>query len=289
MREPLKKTLLSEASSDLAQLLEKREAELADARARIRQLESALDARAAETAALRRIGEAMGHAAVDTSEMLRLVADVGVEVTKTESALIYLFNDTRDELILRAVTDPDLQDAIGRVKVRIGEGITGGVAASKAIRRFVQRGLPGRPVPFFSRTARGPVSVAALRAAHLARRGDRRYQRPNRARRTSIPKPRSSFVRYRLAGRGPRSKRRDGALGLRKRHPPFDRRRGQPHYHRQPVLEEILQLAVAATAQTMNFKIVALLLLDEKKNELVPQGDADPEPRIRQKAEPAAR
>jgi GAF domain-containing protein len=34
-------------------------------------------------------------------------------------------------------------------------------------------------------------------------------------------------------------------------------------------LEEILQLAVAATAQTMNFKIVSLLLVDEEKQELV--------------------
>ena len=105
MRLPLKDLLLGEATSDLARLLQKRENELEDARARIRQLEAALDARAAETAALRRVGAAMGQA-VSTDEMLQLVAEVAVQVTGTESSQVYLFNDTRDELVLRATSDP---------------------------------------------------------------------------------------------------------------------------------------------------------------------------------------
>src|SRR6218665_1261456 len=87
-------------ADELVRLLEKREAELEDARLRIRQLEDALDARSAETAAMRRIGEATGHV-VNTDDILPLIAEIAIEVTGTESAQVYLFNEGRDTLILR--------------------------------------------------------------------------------------------------------------------------------------------------------------------------------------------
>ena len=269
MRAPLKETLLGEASSDLAQLLEKREAELADARARIRQLESALDARAAETAALRRIGEAMGHAAVDTADMLRLVADVGVEVTKTESALIYLFNETRDALVLRAVTDPDLQEAVGQVTVRVGEGITGQVAASKQYVALPSEAFQDDRFRFFPELHEDQFQ--SLLCVPLIWRGEVigvinvRTRAPHEYTKTQVQV--LAAIASQVAGALETSR--------------VARSAEKKASHLSTVaevsrtitanlyLEEILQLAVAATAQTMNFKIVALLLLDEKKNELV--------------------
>ena len=51
-------------------------------------------------ASARRIGSLF-----DLEEMLRAVAGVAVQVTGTDSSQVYLFNDARDTLVLRAVDD----------------------------------------------------------------------------------------------------------------------------------------------------------------------------------------
>ncbi|MEI6431714.1 MAG: GAF domain-containing protein, partial [bacterium] len=117
-------------TSELAHLLEKREQELEDARARIRQLETALEARASEAAALRRIGEATGQI-VKEEEILPVIAALAIQVTGTDSAQVYLFNDDRDTLILRAVADAEAENLIGKIRLKVGEGITGWVAREK--------------------------------------------------------------------------------------------------------------------------------------------------------------
>ncbi len=268
MRLPLKELLLGEAHSDVARLLQKREAELEDARIRIRQLESALDARAAETAALRRIGEAMGHV-ISTEEMLRLVADVGRQVTGTESSLIYLFNDTRDELILRAVTDEDLGDVVGKIRVKIGEGITGIVARDKehiAIaaeawhdERF--RFFPGLHEDRFQSLLCVPLiwRSEVIGVINVRTRAPRDY--------TKTQVQLLAAIASQVAG-AIETSRMASSVEKRTSHlstvAEVSRTITSNLY-----LDEILQLAVAATAQTMNFKIVALLLLDPDKNELV--------------------
>ena len=120
----------SAGESDLDRLLLKREAELVDARLRIRQLEAALDARASETAALRRIGEATGHV-VNTDEILPLIAEIATQVTDTESCQVYLFNEARDTLVLRATSDAEASGLVGKIALKVGEGITGWVAREK--------------------------------------------------------------------------------------------------------------------------------------------------------------
>lgn len=119
-----------QTAEELQRLLERREHELADARQRIRQLEEALDARASEAAALRRISEATGQV-VTTDDILPLIAEIALEVTDTESALVYLFNESGDTLVLRATTDEPIKPLIGKLRLKIGEGITGWVAREK--------------------------------------------------------------------------------------------------------------------------------------------------------------
>ena len=268
MRVPFKEVLLGEANADLAQLLEKREAELVDARVRIHQLEQALDARAAEVAALRRIGEATGQA-VSTEEMLRLIAEVGTQVTGTESALIYLFNDERDELVLRAVTDPDVQQSVGRVKIKVGEGLTGMVAAYKqhiAVSAEAYSDDRFRFIPeLHEERYQSLLSVPLIWRGEVIGVINVRTHAPHEYTKTQVHL--LSAIASQVAG----------AIEAQR----IARRAEKKASHLSTVaevsrtitsnlyLEEILQLAVAAMAQTMNFKIVALLLLDEKKNELV--------------------
>lgn len=268
MRLPLRDLLLGEGNSDLARLLQKREAELEDARARIRQLETALDTRAAETAALRRVGEALGHS-VDADEMIRLIADVATQVTDTDSAQVYLFNEGRDELVLRAISSGDDEGVVGRIRLKVGEGITGWVAQEKIHVAIANEAWSDERFKYFPELHEDRYQ--SILSVPLNWRGEVigvinvRTGAPHDYTRTQVQL--LSAIASQVAG----------ALEVSRRVRSAEQRAS----HLSTVaevsktiasnlyLEEILQLVVAATAQTMNFKIVALLLVDEAKKELV--------------------
>jgi len=255
-------------AAELARLLEKREGELADSRARIRQLEDALDARSAETAALRRIGEATGHV-VNTDDILPLIAEIAVEVTGTESAQVYLFNDARDTLVLRAATEPGAQELIGKIKLKVGEGITGWVAREKQYVAITAEAWNDERFRFIPELDEDRYQ--SILSVPLIWRGDVigvvnvRTQAPHDFTMTQVQL--LSSIASQVAG----------AIQASRRYRSVERRAA----HLSTVaevsktitsnlfLDEVLQLAVAATAQTMNFKVVALLLVDEDRQELV--------------------
>ena len=254
--------------AELIRLLEKREAELEDSRLRIRQLEDALDARSAETAAMRRIGEATGHV-VNTDDILPLIAEIAIEVTGTESAQVYLFNEARDTLILRATTDENAENLIGKVKIKIGEGITGWAAREKehvAISAEAWNDERFKFVPELQEERyQSILCVPLMWSAEVIGVVNVRTQAPHDYTRTQVQLLSSIASQV------------SGAIQASRRYRSVEKRAA----HLSTVaevsktitsnlfLDEILQLAVAATAQTMNFRIVALMLVDEDKQELV--------------------
>ena len=270
MRLPLRDLLSkSEAGqSDLARLIQKKDEEIEQLRARIRQLEGALDHRSQEAAALRRIGEATGQV-VNTDDILPLIAEVAVEVTGTESAQVYLFNDARDLLILRAATDEVGARLVGQIKLKVGEGITGWVAREKQHVAIASEAWSDERFKFVPQLEE--EHYQSILSVPLLWRGDCigvinvRTQAPHDYTKTQVQL--LSSIASQVAG----------AIAASRRYRSAEKRAS----HLSTVaevsktitsnlyLEEILQLAVAATAQTMNFKIVALLLVDEERNELV--------------------
>ncbi|MFQ5949275.1 MAG: GAF domain-containing protein, partial [Nitrospiria bacterium] len=60
------------------------------------------------------------------------MVEMVVEMTQADAFLIYLLNESRDELILRASKNPHPK-LIGRIRLEIGEGITGWVAREKRL------------------------------------------------------------------------------------------------------------------------------------------------------------
>jgi two-component sensor histidine kinase len=255
-------------AAELVRLLEKREAELEDARLRIRQLEDALDARSSETAAMRRIGEATGHV-VNTDDILPLIAEIAIEVTGTESAQVYLFNDARDTLILRATTDDNADNLIGKVKIKIGEGITGWAAREKehvSISAEAWNDERFKFVPELQEDRyQSILCVPLIWSGEVIGVVNVRTQAPHDYTRTQVQLLSSIASQV------------SGAIQASRRYRSVEKRAA----HLSTVaevsktitsnlfLDEILQLAVAATAQTMNFRIVALMLVDEDKQELV--------------------
>jgi signal transduction protein with GAF and PtsI domain len=78
---------------------------------------------------LRRISETISGT-LDPEAVLRQIIDLVVEVTGGDAVLLYLVDDARQELVLRASKHPHPR-LIGRIKLEMGEGITGWVARER--------------------------------------------------------------------------------------------------------------------------------------------------------------
>ncbi len=230
-------------------------------------MERAHDDRNAEGEALKRIGEAMGSL-FDLEEMLKAVAGVAVQVTGTDSSQVYLFNDAHDTLVLRAVTDGS-GEVVGKLRLKVGEGITGWVAQHKeavALGHDAHQDSRFKYVPELSEDKyKSMLSVPliyrgeVLGVINVRTVGDHQYTKTQVRLLQSIASQIS------------------GAVENSRQYRKLEKRASQLSTLSEVsktitsdlYLEEILQLIVAATADSMSFKICSLMLLDEDKQELV--------------------
>ena len=92
-------------------------------------LRSALRLKEQEVAILYQISRAISGN-LNLEDVLHEIVDLVTHVTKGDSCLLYLLDKPREELVLRASKNPHPR-IIGRIKVRLGEGITGWVAQER--------------------------------------------------------------------------------------------------------------------------------------------------------------
>src|SRR5262245_9493465 len=64
---------------------------------------------------------------LNLDQVLRQIVDLVIDVTHGDACLIYLLDETGANLVLRASKNPHPR-LIGRIAMRVGEGITGWVA-----------------------------------------------------------------------------------------------------------------------------------------------------------------
>ena len=139
------------------------------------QLLSALRLKDREVTVLHQISRAISGN-LNLADVLHEIVDLVTHVTKGDSCLLYLLDPTREELVLRASKNPHPR-IIGRIKVRLGEGITGWVAQERqpvAIQKDASND------PRFKRVSQPPgrsVSGLSLGAGHYQERGDWGHQR----------------------------------------------------------------------------------------------------------------
>ncbi len=254
-------------SSRLHQALQARTAELKAAQARIQAMESAHDERNAEGEALRRIGEAMGSL-FDLEEMLKAVAGMAVQVTGTDSSQVYLFNDAHDTLVLRAVTDGS-GEVIGKLRLKVGEGLTGWVAQHKepvALGHDAHHDARFKFVPELQEDKyQSILSVPLIYRGEVLGVINVRTEKEHEYTQTQVRLLQSIASQI------------SGAVENSRQYRKLEKRASQLSTLSEVsktitsdlYLEEILQLIVAATADTLSFKICSLMLLDEDKQELV--------------------
>jgi len=242
--------------------------EMETLRARIGEMERAHDERNAEGEALRRIGEAMGSL-FDLEEMLQAVAGVAVQVTGTDSSQVYLFNDAKDTLVLRAVDAGSEQELVGKVRLKVGEGLAGWVAQHKeavAVERDAYHDKRFKFVPELQEDKyESMLSAPLIYRTEIIGVINVRTVKPHVYTQTQVRFLQSIASQV------------SGAVENSRAYRKMERRASQLSTLSEVsktitsdlYLEEILQLIVAATAKSMSFKVCTLMLLDEDKQELV--------------------
>ncbi len=230
-------------------------------------MERAHDDRNAEGEALRRIGEAMGSL-FDLEEMLKAVAGVAVQVTGTDSSQVYLFNDAHDTLVLRAVTDGS-GEVIGKLRLKPGEGVTGWVAQHKEpamLGHDARHDARFKYVPELQEDKyQSMLSVPLIYRGEVLGVINVRTEKEHQYTQTQVRLLQSIASQI------------SGAVENSRQYRKLEKRASQLSTLSEVsktitsdlYLEEILQLIVAATADTLSFKICSLMLLDEDKQELV--------------------
>lgn len=67
---------------------------------------------------------------LEINELLNEIVKIASDVTKGDSCLIYILDKEKKTLVLRASKNPH-PDLLRKIKMKLGEGITGWVAAEK--------------------------------------------------------------------------------------------------------------------------------------------------------------
>ena len=229
-------------------------------------LQRALRDKTREAEILHRISETVSGN-LDLDAVLHDIVEVATAVTKADSCLIYLLNPRRDELILRASKNPHPK-LIGRIRLGLGEGITGWVAqqgrhvaiasnASDDPRFKVFHNLPEDRHQAF-------LSVPIIAKREVIGVVNVQHKKPHRHRPDEVA---LMTTMGRQVG---------GAIETARLHAEITQKARQVETLSQVsatitsgrLLEEVLHLLVTMTAEMMGSAICSIVLLDPEHDEL---------------------
>ena len=92
----------------------------------IETIQKTLDLAGQELRILHQISQSIS-ATLNLDQVLRQIVDLVIDVTHGDACLIYLLDESGDNLVLRASKNPHPK-LIGKIAMKVGEGITGWVA-----------------------------------------------------------------------------------------------------------------------------------------------------------------
>lgn len=251
----------------LKQELERMDRQLHEAHALVEKLKNEAEERAGEADALRRVGEATGSA-FDLEEMLKVAAEVAVQVTGTDSCQVYLHDKNKDELVLRAA-DESAQRMIGKIRLKMGEGITGWVARERKPVAVNRNAAHDHRFKYFPEIHE--EDFESMLSVPLVQKGDVigvinvRTRNPHTYTKNQVRL--LSGIANQVAG----------AIEKTRRARLMEKTAVQLHSLSEVsqaiasnvYIDEVLHLFVEMTAKTMNYKICTVLLVDQEKGELV--------------------
>lgn len=235
----------------------------------IENIQKTLDLAGQELKILHQISQSIS-CSLDLDQVLRQIIDLVVNVTSGDSCLLYLLDETEDFLILRASKNPHPR-LIGKIAVKVGEGITGWVAqeaqpvaiarnASKDTRFKVFHTLPeDKYEAFLSVPIVAPPTDRVIGVINVQHRKAHRH--------SDREQTLLSIIGHQVGG----------AIENARLYQETTRRSQQISTLAQvgqiiasgSYLEEMLQLIVRMIAEMMQARVCSIMLVDTKKNEFV--------------------
>ena len=275
MRSPLRARRLSIArrrsdNPEVALLqteLESLERQLREARIQNETLRAEVEEKAGEADALRRVGEATGSA-FNLEEILKVMADVAIRVTGTDSCQVYLYDKSKDELVLRAA-DESASDMVGKIRLKLGEGITGWVARERKHVAVIRSASKDHRFKYFpeihEEEYESMLSVPLVNKGEILGVINVRTKRPRSYSKSQVRL--LSGIASQVAG----------AIEKTRRARDLEKTAVQLHTLSEVsqaiasniYIDELLHLFVEMTARTMNYKVCTVSLLDPDKGELI--------------------
>lgn len=205
--------------------------------------------------------------APDLNGLLTALCDLVTDQLKADAALIYLFDENRDQLVLRGSHKPH-REQIGKVKLKLGEGITGWVAEKRKIVAITrQASEDSRFKPFKSLQEdhyEAFLSVPIVKKNELLGVVNIHHKKAH------VHSPIECQLAQLIA------EEVSGAIGHAQLYHQANKKTKQiealarmsQSIAQGIYLREILQLIVTMTAEMMGSKICSLMLLDEKGRDL---------------------
>src|SRR5262245_40201833 len=206
---------------------------------------------------------------LDLDQVLRQIVELVIDVTHGDACLIYLLDQTGDNLVLRASKNPHPR-LIGKIAMRVGEGITGWVAqevepvaiarhASKDPRFKVFHTLPEDKYEAFLSV---PIVAPTDRVIGVINVKHRKAHRHGENETTLL-----SIIGHQVGG-AIENARLYQETTLRSTQISTLAEVGQIIASAR-YLEEVLQLIVNIIAKMMQARVCSIMLVDAQKNELV--------------------
>ena len=232
----------------------------------IARLREALAEKDIEVDVLRKLGQAIGSS-FDVQHMLDVVGEIAVQVTGTDTCYIYLLDDGGEELVLRSAKGGPSKDIVGKWRLKIGEGITGWVAKTRqlvsigkdAYRDERYKALETED-PFQSMLSVPLIAEDQLVGViNIHTKPTHEYTESQLRLMDRIAEQVANNIHSSRLYR-----RLETQVSHLSTLSEVSRSISSGMY-----LDEILSLIVAMTAESMNFKIVTVMLVDEEKQELV--------------------
>jgi len=220
-----------------------------------------------ELTVLRKIVE-ITNSELDLNVVLKEVVGVVTEMTKADSVFIYLFDEKKKNLVLMASKIPHKKE-LGTVNLKAGEGITGWVAQENkpvAIKKNAYKDKRFKnfdmlPEDKYEAFLSVPIvhKRKAIGVVNIQHKRVHEYAEGTISLITLIAKQISGAIEHARLYEETKQK----ALQ-------FDSLvRVSQFITSEDYLDEILNLIVVVTAEMLNSKICSIMLLDEKKKELV--------------------
>ena len=220
-----------------------------------------------EIAVLRKIVE-ITNSELDLNMVLEEIVSIVTMITNADSVFIYLFDDKKKNLVLLASKTPHKKE-LGKVNIKVGEGITGWVAKkNKTVvinrnayqdKRF--KNFSVLPEDRYEAFLSVPIVYKgrAIGVVNIQHKEAHEYTSSTTDLIALIAKQISGVIEHArlFEEASQKALQFDSLIKV------------SQSITSENYIDEILNLIVVVTAEMLNSKICSIMLLDEKKNELV--------------------